>query len=233
MTKAFSLALVSLPALLAGCATTESFNLPQGEQAYQTIPAQRVEADQPEYKINALDTLAITVFREPDLSVQSAAVESGGGIVLPLVGRVHAAGRTTTELSNAIQDQLRRNGLRQPRVSVIIANTETQNVIVDGAVGQAGVYPLSGNTTLLQSIARARGATRTADLDRVAIFRTIDGQRSGALFDVLAIREGRAPDPYIRPGDYVVVGSSAIKSFYYDALGVLPAFGLFVPLLIR
>ncbi|KQU46008.1 hypothetical protein ASG67_15495 [Sphingomonas sp. Leaf339] len=231
MTKAFSVALLSLPAFLAGCATKESFQLPQGQQAYQVIPPRRIEADQPEYKINALDSLTITVFREPDLAVQAAAVESGGGIVLPLIGRVQAAGRTTTELSKAIGEQLRQNGLRFPRVSVIIADTETQNVIVDGAVGQAGVYPINGNTTLLQSIARARGATRTADLDRVAIFRTIDGKRNGALFDVLAIREGRAPDPYIRPGDYIVVGSSSIKSFYYDALAVLPAFGLFAPLL--
>lgn len=231
MTKAFPLVLLSLPAILAGCATREQFALPRGEQAYQTIPAQRIEADQPEYKINALDSLTITVFREPDLAVQSAAVESGGGMVLPLIGRVQAAGRTTAELSHAIEAQLRQNGLRQPRVSVIIANTETQNVIVDGAVTEAGVYALSGNTTLLQSIARARGASRTADLERVAIFRTIDGKRNGALFDVLAIREGRQPDPYIRPGDYVVVGSSAIKSFYYDALSILPAFGLFVPLI--
>lgn len=233
MTKALLLASLGLSVLLVGCATTEHFQLPQGEQAYQTIPARRIEADQPEYKINALDTLTITVFREPDLTVQAAAVESGGGLVLPLIGRVQAAGRTTTELSHAIEEQLRQNGLRFPRVAVIIANTETQNVIVDGAVNQAGVYPLNGNTTLLQSIARAQGAARTADLDRVAIFRTIDGKRNGALFDVLAIREGRAPDPYIRPGDYVVVGSSSIKSFYYDALGVLPAFGLFVPLLVR
>lgn len=233
MKKALLLTLSSIPALLAGCATREHFELPQGQQAYQTIPAQRVEADQPEYRINALDVLTITVFREPDLAVQAAAVESGGGLVLPLVGEVHAAGRTTSELSRAIEAQLRQRGLRDPRVSVIIANTETQNVIVDGAVTQSGVYPLSGNTTLLQSIARARGATRTADLNRVAIFRTIDGKRNGALFDVLAIREGRAPDPYIRPGDYVVVGSSAIRSFYYDALTVLPAFGLFVPLLLR
>lgn len=233
MTKALSLALLSLPVLSAGCASTESFQLPQGAQAYQTIPPQRIETDQPEYKINALDSLTITVFREPDLAVQNAAVESGGGIVLPLIGRVQAAGRTTTELSQAIGEQLRKNGLRHPRVSVIIANTDTQNVIVDGAVTQAGVYPLSGNTTLLQSIARARGATRTADLERVAIFRTIDGKRNGALFDVLAIREGRAPDPYIRPGDYVVVGSSSIKSFYYDALTVLPTFGIFIPLLLR
>ena len=96
---------------------------------------------------------------------------------------------------------------------------------------QPGVFELQGRMTLLQTIALARGANRVADLDRVAIFRTIDGERNGALFDVMAIREGRAPDPYILSGDYVIVGSSAIRSAYYDALSIIPSFGLFVPLL--
>ena len=230
MIKAISATALIFLVFLTGCTTTESFDVPGGEQAYAVIAPERVEADQPEYRINALDSLSIRVFREPDLDIESATVESGGGIVMPLVGRVQAAGRTTTELSRAVENELIKNGLRNPKVSVTIADTETQNVTVDGAVNQAGVYALSGTTTLLQSIARARGATRTAQLNKVAIFRTIDGQRNGALFDVLAIREGRAPDPYIRPGDYVVVGSSGIKSFYNDALSVLPAFGLFVPL---
>lgn len=230
MIKSYAVLLPAAAMCLSGCVASERFDLPQGAQAYQIIPPQRVESEQPEYRINPLDSLTISVFREPDLNVSEAPVESGGGLVLPLIGRIQAAGRTTTELAGAIEAQLARSGLRQPRVSVIIANTGSQNVTVDGAVQQSGVYPLQGTTTLLQSIAMARGATRTAELDRVVIFRTIDGQRTGALFDAAAIREGRAPDPYIRSGDYVIVGTSSIRAFYYDALTVLPAFGLFVPL---
>lgn len=231
MTKAVVAILSGVSVCLSACATSEHFDLPQGQQSYQIIPPERIEADQPEYRINPADSLTITVFREPDLKVDEAPVESGGGLVLPLIGRVQAVGRTTSELATAIEAELRKNGLRRPRVSVIVASTKSQNVVVDGAVQQAGVYELQGATTLLQSIAMAKGASRTADLDRVAVFRTIDGQRNGALFDVTAIREGRAPDPILRSGDYVIVGSSAIKTRYYDLLSVLPAFGLFVPLL--
>lgn len=233
MTKAVAGVLLSMSVCLAGCSTSEHFDLPQGQQAYQVIPPQRIEANQPAYRINPLDSLTITVFREPDLAVKEAPVETGGGLVLPLIGEVHAVGRTSTELAAAIEAALRARGLRQPRVSVIIASTKSQNVVVDGAVQEAGVYQLLGSTTLLQSIAMAKGANRVAQLDHVAIFRTINGVRSGALFDVMAIREGRAPDPYIQSGDYVIVGSSSTKSRYYDVLSILPAFGIFVPLLLR
>lgn len=216
---------------LAGCASTERFDLPQGQQAYQVIPPQRSEDLQSLYRINPLDTLTIAVFREPDLSVENAPVEPSGGLVLPLIGKVQAAGHTPIELAGMIEGQLKQNGLRYPRVSVIVSETKSQNVVVDGAVQQAGVYQLLGTTTLLQSIAMAKGASRVAQLDRVAIFRTIDGQRNGALFDVAAIRAGRAPDPYIQSGDYVIVGSSSTKSRYYEILSVLPAFAIFVPLL--
>jgi polysaccharide export outer membrane protein len=234
MTKAVAGVLLSMSVGLAGCSTpSEHFNLPQGQHAYQVIPPQRIEANQVAYRINPMDSLTITVFREPDLAVRDAPVEASGGLVLPLIGEVHAVGRTSTELAATIETELRKRGLRQPRVSVIIASTKSQNVVVDGAVQEAGVYQLLGSTTLLQSIAMAKGANRVAQLDRVAIFRTINGVRSGALFDVMAIREGRAPDPYIQSGDYVIVGSSSTKSRYYDVLSILPAFGLFIPLLVN
>lgn len=233
MTKPVAGVLLSVSVCLAGCSTTQHFDLPEGKQAYQVIPPQRIEATQVPYRINPMDSLTITVFREPDLAVKDAPVEASGGLSLPLIGKVQAVGRTTTELAATIEAQLRKNGLRQPRVSVIISETKSQNVVVDGAVQEAGVYGLLGSTTLLQSIAMAKGASRVAQLDRVAIFRTINGQRSGALFDVNAIREGRSPDPYIQSGDYVIVGSSSTKSRYYDILSVLPAFAIFVPLLVN
>ncbi|MDZ7283009.1 polysaccharide export protein [Sphingomonas sanguinis] len=232
MMKARSLSLLlTISMLSSACSTvpTSRWNLPSGQQAYTVIPEQAA-AHPPEYRINPQDKLTITVFREPDLSVQEAPVESGGGMVLPLIGRIQAAGQTTTELSNNIATQLRTRYLVNPTVSVIVASSRSQNVTVDGAVTEAGVYELQGNTTLLQSIAMAKGATRVAELDRVAVFRTIDGKRNGAIFDVNAIRAGDQPDLPLQNGDYVVVGASNIKALWYDVLGVLPAFALFVPL---
>ena len=41
----------------------------------------------------------------------------------------------------------------------------------------------------------AKGTTEDANARRVAVFRTIGGQRQAAAFDLTAIRRGQAPDP--------------------------------------
>lgn len=228
--RQFVLALIGF-VLVSGCTTTSSsdWDLPAGEEAYATIPQTVASGDREEYRLNSQDKLTITVFREPDLSVVEAPVETSGGLVLPLIGRVQASGRTTTELAAEIESRLG-GYLVQPRVSVIVAESQSLNVTVDGAVGEAGVYEMKGDTTLLQSIAMAKGASRLADLDRVAVFRTISGQRHGAIFDVSAIQAGKSADPVLKHGDYVVVGASNIKAIWYDVLAVVPSFALFVPL---
>lgn len=216
---------------LSGCVSSEDWKgLPSGPAAYQTIPATDPIDTRPEYRINPQDKLTITVFREPDMSVEEAPVETGGTLVLPLIGRVKAAGKTTAALASEIQAQLGARYLVDPRVSVIVTESKAQNVTVDGAVGIPGVYGLQGDTTLLQAIALARGATRTATFDKVAVFRTINGKRYGALFNMADIRAGQAEDPVLQSGDYVVVGTSGIKSLGYDLLSLAPAAALFVPL---
>lgn len=217
---------------LGGCVSSESWKgLPAGQAAYQTIPATNPIVGRPEYRINPQDRLTITVFREPDMSVEEAPVETGGTMVLPLIGRIRAAGKTTASFAGEIQSLLGTKYLVDPRVSVIVAESKAQNVTVDGAVGIPGVYGLQGDTTLLQSIALARGATRTATFDKVAVFRTIDGRRYGALFNIADIRAGQAEDPILQSGDYVVVGTSGIKALGYDLLSLAPAAALFIPLL--
>lgn len=217
---------------LSGCISSDSWkDLPSGAAAYKTIPATNPLETRAEYRINPQDKLNITVFREPDMSLVEAPVETGGTMVLPLIGRVQAAGKTTAGLANDIQTQLAAKYLVDPRVSVIVAESRAQVVTVDGAVGIPGVYGLQGDTTLLQSIALARGAARTATYDKVAVFRTINGQRYGALFNMAEIRAGHAEDPILQSGDYVVVGTSGIKALGYDLLGLAPAAALFIPLI--
>ncbi len=229
MKARFLFLLSSIP--LSACVSSENWKgLPAGQSAYETIPATRPAGSRPEYRINVQDTLTISVFREPDMSVKDAPVETGGTLVLPLIGRILAAGKTTEQFAKEIQSKLAARYLVDPRVSVIITESRAQNVTVDGAVNTPGVYGLQGDTTLLQAIALARGATRTATVDKVAVFRNIDGKRYGALFNIADIRTGQSGDPILQSGDYVVVGTSGIKALGYDLLTLAPAAALFVPL---
>lgn len=222
--------LTMVAVLIGGCSisSSSSWNMPAGPEAYGVIPPASL-GERPEYRLSPQDKLTISVFREPDLSVVEAPIEISGGMVLPLIGHVEAAGKTSSELASEIERRLG-SYLVRPQVSVIVASSESLNVTVDGAVQEAGVYQMKGQTTLLQSIAMAKGASRVADLDRVAVFRTIDGKRNGAIFDVRMIQAGTAEDLVLQNGDYVMVGASNIKAVWYDVLSVLPAFALFVPL---
>ena len=56
----------------------------------------------------------------------------------------------------------------------------------------------------------------------IVIFRTVDGTRSAARFDIDAIKSGQANDPELQPGDVVVVDTSATKVALGNILKVLP-----------
>jgi polysaccharide export outer membrane protein len=177
-----------------------------------------------------LDTLTIKVFKANDLSGDYS-VDLAGHISLPLVGEVEAANLTTAELDSKLTQLLGKKYFERPDVSVAIKESTAHVVTVDGAVGQAGQYPVRGAMTLIQAIALARGTSDDANPRRVAIFRTIDGTRQAAAFDLTAIRRGQAPDPAVYAGDIVVVDGSKVKALERQILSTVPLVGLFRPVL--
>lgn len=181
----------------------------------------------PVYLIGPLDVLSVRVFQEPDLSFESLQVDAAGNINFPLVGTVRAAGKDPLTLSGELSRSLASRFIREPQVVVGVEQAAGQRFVVEGSVNDPGSFEIAGRATLLESIARAKGLTRMAQNDQVAIFRQIDGQRAGALFNVNDIREGKAPDPEVLGGDTIVVGFSAIKGAYRDFLATAPLLNLF------
>jgi polysaccharide export outer membrane protein len=214
--------------LCAGCSgMSVDEGLPRGASAYSVIPAPDPDASMAAYRIGPLDVLKVTVFQEEDLSFDQLRVDASGNVSLPLIGTVHAEGKTAAELSNEIATRLGAKYLVDPQVSVTVASSVSQNVTVEGNVGQPGVYAINGTSTLLQALAQAQSPTDVAKLDQVVIFRNIDGRRAGAVFDVKAIREGRMPDPQVLGGDVIVVGFDAVKGAFRDFLRTAPFFAVF------
>lgn len=179
------------------------------------------------YQIGATDLLKVTVFQVPDLSFEEMRVDASGSVEMPLIGSVRAAGLTPSELSKEIADRLGVRYLRDPRVNVTVVEAASQKVIVDGAVGKPGVYAMRGHTSLLQAVAMAEGPSRAANTRSVAIFRTVEGRRMVAVFDLQAIRNGRAADPTVMGDDVVVVDTSRLSAVLQDAISLMPAFAIF------
>ncbi len=75
---------LALPLLLGACAQSLP-DLPQGTQAYANFSSTPDSAVR-DYRIGAFDTIAVTVFQEPDLTAKDVQVDAAGMVLLPLIG---------------------------------------------------------------------------------------------------------------------------------------------------
>ena len=181
----------------------------------------------PNYRLHNTDVISVSVFREPDFSVESVPIGADGMVSLPLIGAVQASGLTLAELTANVTEQLDVSGLRRPSVSINVLEHASHLVTVEGGVSKPGVYNFSPGAKLSSAIALASGPNRVAKLREVAIFRETQDGMMVAKFDYAAVSEGTMIDPVIRPGDRVVVGMSSLSLFWQDLLRALPAFGIF------
>jgi polysaccharide biosynthesis/export protein len=183
---------------------------------------------QSDYIIGPQDNLEINVFQVMDLT-KTVRVESSGMILLPLIGQVRASGRTVKDLSDEIAQKLGEKYVKDPLVTVTVMESASQKVTVDGAVTQPGIYPISGNTTLSQAVALARGTIEDANLRQVAVFRNEGEKRMAAVFDLSAIRAGRLPDPPVYANDVIVVDTAGGRRLLRSLGSIVPFLYLFRP----
>ena len=214
-------------AALAGCADSRGGVIPY-DRPLAAPDEQRSTALPSDYKIATLDKLAIKVFRAPELSGEYD-VDLAGHISLPLAGEVRAVDLTTAQLDDLLTDKLGKKYFENPDVSVSVIKSTAHVVTVEGAVNQSGQFPVVGPLSLIQAVALARGTSDDANPRRVAVFRTIGGQRQAAAFDLTDIRRGRAPDPQIYPGDIIVVDGSSVKAVQKQIFQSVPLLTIFRP----
>jgi polysaccharide export outer membrane protein len=215
-------------ALLASCAGTRGGPIPYDVQNFPAPDAPTTMGLEEDYKIAPLDTLHVSVFQVADLTGDYD-VDLTGTISMPLIGSVRAVDLTTKQLNQKIALLLSEKYLQHPDVSVAVKSSSTRNITVDGSVRQAGVFAVTGRLTLLQVIALAHGTDENANPHRVAVFRTVQGQRMAAAFDLASIRRGQAVDPRVYSGDIVVVDGSKVKGTWATILQSLPLLAIFRP----
>lgn len=221
--------LVTCGALLlaGGCSSgSRPGNLPSGAAAYEAIPV-RAETGRQSETIRQGDRLAIRVLGEPELTSDLYRVDNTGYIQVPLAGEVIAEGRTPLELRDELIRRLGLRFIRDPQVAVIVVERRKSTFAVEGEVRDPGSFEAGPDTTLISALAQAKSPTNTAKLDQVMIFRTVNGQRMGARFNLVDIRNGAAPDPQVLAGDTVIVGYSSLKGAWREFLQAAPAFNLF------
>jgi polysaccharide export outer membrane protein len=174
-----------------------------------------------DYVIGPRDVLKITVWSHPDLS-QNYNVSAEGTIVFPLVGEVRASGLTEAQFGGKLARLLEKDYLVNPQVLVSVAEYRSKKVLVLGEVEKAGVYPLMGQTTILEVISRAGGFGKSAGKELVLVQpqqkvasagQVVSSGNTIRRFSIEKIRAGdTSENVFVEDGDTVFVPK--VNSFF-------------------
>jgi polysaccharide export outer membrane protein len=146
------------------------------------------------YHLDAGDRLRVVIYGQEGLT-NTYAIDAGGSITMPLIGRVPARGRTPAGLAGDIAAKLRNGYIREPSVAVEVETYRPFFIL--GEVAAPGQYPYVPNMTVESAVAIAGGFSPRAQRDTVTVTHT-DG--SGAARFVVPLGTP------IGPGDTVQVG---------------------------
>lgn len=159
------------------------------------------------YIIGPLDLLAITVWRNPELST-TVTVRPDGRISAPLVSDVMAQGLTPDQLSRELESALSKF-IREPSVSVAVSGFQgpySEQIRVVGEAAKPQSVPYRQNMTVLDVIIQVGGLTEFADGNKTVLVRgsELGKQYSVRLRDL--IRRGDVTaNVEVRPGDVIII----------------------------
>ena len=107
------------------------------------VPKVKVHHTQvgPSYVIGADDTLAISIWKEPELT-NVLPVRADGMISMPLLNDIQAAGLTPMQLAASITEKLKKY-FEDPHVTIVVTAMNSQKVYLTGEVTHGGVIPLT------------------------------------------------------------------------------------------
>jgi polysaccharide export outer membrane protein len=157
------------------------------------------------YVIGAGDILSISVWKTPELTLETAVLPDGT-ISFPLVGTIVAEGRTIGQLRDVLKESLNEY-VTDPVVTLVVTSIQSQQIYVIGKVLQPGRFLLNARVDVLQALAMAGGPNPYADRDDIRIFRR---EGSGTVifhFDYDKVSRGKDLERNIvlMRGDVIVV----------------------------
>ncbi len=114
-----------------------------------------------EYRLGSGDQVGLHVADMDEIGDKTIRIDPDGNLDLPMVGIVHAAGLTPSELKAELTSKLSRY-ITDPQVTVNVIENASRPVSVLGSVNHAGVYQLQGPRTLAEVLSLAGGTSADA-----------------------------------------------------------------------
>lgn len=125
----------------------------------------------PTYRLSAGDQIEVYVWGDERLQ-RALSVLPDGTFAFPLVGTVHAAGRTPTDIEGELSKRLAGQYKGEPpQVTVSVRQPSGMQVSVIGKVRSPGTFTPTRYVTVLDILALAGGPTDFADMSNVVILR--------------------------------------------------------------
>lgn len=164
------------------------------------------------YKIQATDVIAITVYQQPDLTTKSR-VSADGFITFPLLGQVYVQDTSSYELEQKLKELLEKDYLVNAQVNVFIESYHPRQVTIVGEVIKPGKYdmPAEKKMTVMEAVALAGGFTKEAALNSTTILRTdADGKERTIKVRIkdITIKGQKEDDVILEPGDILNIPES-------------------------
>jgi polysaccharide export outer membrane protein len=208
---------VAIPLILLCGALSGQVSSPAQTSGGEAISTPAVEAPKPKplsdakphddsFVIGADDSLAINVWKEPELS-RTVMVRSDGKISLPLMGEMIAAGRTPLQLEKDISIKLQ-SFITEPQVTVMVQQINSEKYNILGQVQKPGAFPLTTTTTIVDAIAIAGGFRDFAKKKAVYILRqNTTGGESRLVFNYQDYIRGKnvSQNILLKPHDTIIV----------------------------
>lgn len=150
-----------------------------------------------DYRFGIGDLLQITVFDEPDLSIE-VRLSGSGNVSYPFIGEIEVAGLTVSQLEQLLVGGLKGDYLIEPRINVSVK--EYRPFYIYGEVEEPGGYEYSPGLSLRKALALAGGFTERASKSK--IFSVAEGH------SMERDRRRVTLDSIINPGDVITVEQS-------------------------
>ncbi len=130
------------------------------------------ESDRNEAPLGGGDLLEIQVADIPEMKNLKVRVTPAGTILLPLVGQLRVEGMTAEELHEKLRTLLAEKYLRNPQVSVSVAEMRSHKVAVMGQVNHPGLFDMNSRMRVADAIGMAGGLKEEAS-PRVYLLRRL------------------------------------------------------------
>ena len=185
---------------------------------WSPVPAFADGGDNTGYILRPNDTVSLSVYGEPELSVLVRILKTGESS-FPLLGPVKITGMSIADATAHIRELYAKDYLVEPKINLTVSEYAAEYIAVFGAVKTPGQIPMpvSGRLDLATAMSAVGGLAENADADGNGI-QLIRASGTTSNFSKEAI-QGPAGRTQLAPGDRIVVSQSANVDKYVTVLG--------------